>query len=286
MGDGIGGDADFEYVDREFRVAHAVPGHVHRNHAVPDRLIPPAGAEAAVAADHGEPAAALADQLGRPLELLGGERPSRDITTDDHVVIQQLFAARRISAPAFGEAMQPGMRGVHVVHAHRDACDVGVLFQGVMKEAVLGVPAPLHVDDAELRLANHDLERDDIVRGDGLVRDGLHVHLERTPGSIRVDDQLVRLLAAGKGDGGNGQHVASRPVALPDAKLGALTVVTAAAQRHPDRDPRPRPCLPGRVDSLHGDIARDPLVAEGDDVNRHAQLAIGAGRRVERLRLG
>ena len=42
---------------------------------------------------------------------------------------------------------------------------------------------------------------------------------------------------------------------------------------------------PGALDVLHGHVARDPLVAHGHDVDRHPQLAISAGGRIERVRL-
>ena len=51
-------------------------------------------------------------------------------------------------------------------------------------------------------------------------------------------------------------------------------VITAAAQRHPDRHARARPGVARRVDVLHGHVAGDPLVTHRHDVNRHAQLAI------------
>ena len=50
-----------------------IAAHLHGNQLVPDRLVPSAGAETGVAADHGEPAAAAGDQIDGPIELLLGE---------------------------------------------------------------------------------------------------------------------------------------------------------------------------------------------------------------------
>src|SRR5262249_25822278 len=71
-------------VDEAAPLAGDLAAHIDRDHLVPDSPVPEASAEAGVAADHGEAAAALGDQLHGPVELLLGKRGAIDVAANDH----------------------------------------------------------------------------------------------------------------------------------------------------------------------------------------------------------
>ena len=109
---------------------------------------------------------------------------------------------------------------------------------------------------------------------------------ESALGSIGVDDQLMCLLAVDQGDRQCRQRVSLGLVGLANLHDRTLAGVTAAAERHADRHARPRPCVSGRVDIAHGDVARDPRVADRHDVDRHAERAVRRAIGSERFRVG
>ncbi len=69
-------------------------------------------------------------------------------------------------------------------------------------------------------------------------------------------------------------------------KLRPFSGKTTAAQCHPHRNASARAGVARRVDIGNGDVARDSLISQSDDVHRHAQLAIRFGRGIDRFVVG
>ena len=103
--------------------------HVDGDHAVPDGLVPAAGSETRVTPDHHKPTAALGHKLHRPLKLLRCERRPGDIAANDHVILEQLLARRRISPPRIINALKDLALGILVVDQQRGAPDARVFLE-------------------------------------------------------------------------------------------------------------------------------------------------------------
>ena len=88
--------------------------------------------EAGVAADHGEAAASLGDELDGPVELFLREGGAGDVAADDDVVAEQLLAGGGEAEAAVGNALESLGLVVLGIDLHREALDVGVFDEGLV----------------------------------------------------------------------------------------------------------------------------------------------------------
>ena len=167
---------------------------------------------------------------------------------------------------------------MHVVHSHRHARDVGIFFQGLVDVAILRERAAFHVDDAELRACG---PRSQTVRRYCRRSPRGGALAPRPPADPwRRSASMTSSCACSppvKVTGSVASTSRSRPASCRIRARCVLRYDRGCAESLGPARASPA-ARPGRVDILNRHVARDPLVAQRHDVNRHSQIAIGSRR--------